>query len=347
MTFSSRTVGIAKIACVVAAAIALTACGGSSHKKSTPSTPDTTPVTTSPTVTPSPTPVVKAVNPLTGGAPSSHGVVAVKIDDTGNGRPQVNIDQADVVYIEEVEGGLTRLLAVYDSSLPTVEAVRSTRAADPEILAQYGPIAYVASGGASNPLQVLDKSPLKTSINDRGGPGFARDGNRGAPYNLRANLATIAKAKKAPKAKSVGFTWSASTAQLAGTPAATSLKTVVGGTPVNFVYDTKTHQYRRYIGGSPQSTASGKPIETPNVIVQFCSVTTYAADTDVNGNPNKYTHTVGKGKAVVYRNGHKVTGSWSRASAKAGTSFTSGGKPIALAPGGLWVVLVATNAALH
>jgi hypothetical protein len=346
MTFSSRTVGTAKIACVIAAAVALTACGGSGHKTSATSTPATTPVPT-PTTTAAPKPVVKAVNPLTGGVPSSHGVVAVKIDDTGNGRPQVNIDQADVVYIEEVEGGLTRLLAVFDSALPTVEAVRSTRAADPEILAQYGPIAYAASGGASNPLQVLDKSPLKTTINDRGGPGFARDGDRGAPYNLRANLATIAKDLKSPKAKSVGFTWSASTAQLAGTPAGTSLKTLVGGTSVDFVYDVRTHQYRRYIGGSAQSTAAGKPIETPNVIVQFCSVTTYPQDIDVNGNPNMYTHTVGKGKVVVFRDGRRVTGVWSRSSATGGTKFVSGGKSINLAPGGTWVVLVATTAPLH
>src|ERR671933_664255 len=46
-------------------------------------------------------------DPLTGGKPSHRPVVAVKIDDTANGRPQRGVNQADIVYIEEVEGGLT------------------------------------------------------------------------------------------------------------------------------------------------------------------------------------------------------------------------------------------------
>jgi hypothetical protein len=342
MKFSSRT---ASLACVTVAAVTLAACGGSHHKKK-PDSPTPTPTVSSTTTPPPVKHAPKAVNPFTGGKPSANGVVAVKIDDTGNGRPQANIDQADIVYIEEVEGGLTRLLAVYDTKLPNVEAVRSTRAADPEILAQYGPIAYVASGGAHNPLQLLDGSPLKSSINDRGGPGFSRDGGRHAPYNLTANLATIAKAMKSPRAKSVGFTWSASTTGLGATPIRTTVQTVVGGTPVQFTYNGKTKRYDRIIGGVVQHTAAGKTISTPNVIVQFCRVTPYPQDTDVNGNPNMYTHTIGKGKVVVFRKGHKVTGTWSRPNAKSGTSFTSGGKPIALTPGGTWVVLVATNAPL-
>ena len=48
------------------------------------------------------------INPFTGGKPSHNAVVAVKIDDTGNGRPQRGITQADIVYIEQVEGGLDR-----------------------------------------------------------------------------------------------------------------------------------------------------------------------------------------------------------------------------------------------
>jgi hypothetical protein len=341
MTLTTRAVGLV---CVVAAATALSACGGSHPKKKPPATTAAA-TSSSAAPTPTPTPTAAAVNPLTGGAPNSNYVVAVKIDDTANGRPQVNIDKADIVYIEQVEGGLTRLLAVFNTSLPTVEAVRSTRAGDPEILAAYGPIAYVASGGAPNPLAVLDKSNLKSDINDRGGPGFQRDGNRGAPYNLRANLAQIAKIKNGAKATDVGFTWSA--AAPVGAPAGTSVHTRVGGTPVQFNWDAKLGRYVRLIGGAVQHTASGTTISTPNVIVQFCKVTEYDADRDVLGNPNMYTHTIGTGKVVVFRNGKQVAGTWSRPSATAGTAYTDAtGKPIALAPGGAWVVLVATNAPL-
>lgn len=345
MKLSARTANGIAIACVTVAALTLTGCGGSGHKKSTSSAPP--PTTSSSTPTPTPAkPVVQPVNPLTGLRPSSNRVVAVKIDDTANGRPQVGTNYADIVYIEEVEGGLTRLLAVFNTHLPTVEAVRSTRAGDPEILAEYGPIAYVASGGSHNPLQVLDRSNLKASINDRGGPGFARDGGRPAPYNLRANLNTIANAMKGARERNVGLTWSKSIAN-APVGKGTTVQTRVGGTPVQFNWDAKLNRYVRLIDGNVQHTANGALIDTPNVIVQFCNVTVYTKDRDVLGNPNKYTHTVGRGKAVVFRNGHRIVGTWYRPTLASGTKFLdSHGKQIPLSPGGAWVVLTSTNAPL-
>ena len=74
-------------------------------------------------------------NPLTGGKVTANPVVAVKIDNTSAGRPQYGISQADVVYIEQVEGGLTRMMAVFHTHLPTeVGPVRSVRTTDVELL---------------------------------------------------------------------------------------------------------------------------------------------------------------------------------------------------------------------
>lgn len=345
MNGSSRTLRISCAVLSLTCLMSVAACGGSHHKKKASSSAVVTPTPIKSTAKPVPKP--PAINPLTGvGRPSTNGVVAVKIDDTEHGRPQVNLDKADIVYIEQVEGGLTRLLAIYNTQLPTVEAVRSTRASDPELVAQYGPIAYVASGGAPNPLQVLDRSNLKASINDRGGPGFARDGNRPVPYNLTSNLALAAKVLKAPRAKNVGFSWSALT-KLSGAPKAGSLQTVVGGTPVRFDYDAALRRYVRVIDGSVQHSASGKVITTPNVIVQFCRVTLYPQDIDQAGNPSQFTHTIGSGRVVIFRNGRRVEGTWSRRNPTSGTVFKSRlGKPLSLAPGGTWVVLVASNAPL-
>jgi hypothetical protein len=349
MSFAPRAV---RLICIVLSLTCLmgvaAACGGKHKKKAAASSsvvpPPSTPATSK--AAPKPPPKPPAVNPFTGGKPSSNGVVAVKIDDTASGRPQANIDQADIVYVEQVEGGLTRLLAIYNTRLPTVEAVRSTRASDPELVAQYGPIGYVASGGAPNPLQVLDRSDLKTSINDRGGPGFARDGSRPVPYNLTANLALAAKQLKAPKAKNVGFNWDAST-KLNAKPSAHSVRTVVGGTPVGFDWSATSKRYVREIDGAVQRTAAGKAISTPNVIVQFCSVTVYPQDIDAAGNPSQFTHTVGSGRVVIFRGGHRVEGKWSRAKTSSPTAFKSkSGTPLHLEPGGAWVILVARNASL-
>lgn len=322
--------------------VALAACGTSHHgKTAAPASASTT--TSLPPVTNPPLP---AINPLTGGKPSRNPVVAVKIDDTGSGRPQVGIDAANIVYIEQVEGGLTRLMAVYDTRLPTVEAVRSTRVGDPDLAAQFGPIVYVASGGAKIALKALDASSLRTSINDRGGPGFSRDPNRPVPYNLTADLAAIAAKLKGPQAKSIGLTWSARATNTGARPAP-SVQTRVGGTPVAFTWNAALHRYVRLIGGAPQHAADGKTIATPNVVVQFCAVTTNLGDIDQAGNPAKVTHTIGTGKVAVFRDGRRIDGTWTRPALQTGTHLKDAqGHPIPLAPGGAWFVLVATGASL-
>lgn len=344
MIFSSRTL---RVACVAVLATSLAACGGHSKKKVASPTPSSTVPTTTAAPSTTPPPPGLKVNPFTGLKPSNNRVAAVKIDDTANGRPPVNLDKADIVYIEEVEGGLTRLLAVYNTQLPTVEPVRSTRASDPELMAQYGPIAYVASGGAPNPLQVLDRSNLRSVINDRGGAGFSRDYNRPAPYNLSSDLSAAATAVKGAGAKDVGFTWAPYFSSLSRYPSGQVVNTVVGGTGINFQYDKALKRYVRLIGGTPLQTAAGKVVSTPNVVVQFCQVTAYPQDVDVVGNISQYTHTIGKGKVVVFRDGRRIQGIWSRPTAASGTTLTTpAGSPIPLELGGTWVVLVATGAPL-
>ena len=59
--------------------------------------------------------------------------VTVKIDNTPAGQPQSGVDQADVVYEEVVEGGITRLAAIFNSHAPDrVGPVRSVRKHRPE-----------------------------------------------------------------------------------------------------------------------------------------------------------------------------------------------------------------------
>jgi hypothetical protein len=341
MTFSSRAL---RVSCVALVTLGLAACSGS-DKKPAPAAATPT-MSASPTVTPLPVAPAAKVNPLTGGRPNSYGVVAVKIDDVAAARPQVGVASANVVYVEQVEGGLTRLIAVFNTVKPkSVGPVRSVRANDPELLSQYGPIAFVASGGGGDSLPELDKSILKADINDRGGPGFYRDDSRPVPHNLLVNLALVPKA--APP-RSIGWTWAASTAGLRGSAPVTSISTVVGATAVGFTWSAKLGRWIRVIDGVGQRAADGSYVSTPNVIVQFTKGHVNPGDIDPMGNPGYFTESVGSGRVVVYRNGHRVVGTWSRPKLSAGTTLTDkSGKSIALAPGGAWVVLVANGAPLH
>ena len=346
-------------AVVVAAGVGI----GIATTQNTPSRPVAAGATLTPTPTPpssaTPTPrpkpkpkpkPVRPTNPFTGiGAPPAGPVIAVKIDDTFNGRPQLGIDQADIVYVEQVEAGLTRLLAIFASKRPVVEPVRSVRASDPELLTQFGSIVVAASGGAGDSLQAVSHSIIHGVYN--GGPGFARDFGRSVPYNLTLNTSVLAAAfRTAGKAKSIGFTWSATVPSGASTRSGRSFRTTIGGANtalVGFDYDPAAKRYVRVIDGSRQTAADGAAVSTPNVVIQYCDVTVNPGDVDVVGNVSKYTHSVGRGPVAVFRDGREIVGTWSRPRAASGTTLrTPQGTPIFLKPGGTWILLVAKGTPL-
>ncbi|MGH3826753.1 MAG: DUF3048 domain-containing protein, partial [Pseudonocardiaceae bacterium] len=136
-----------------------------------------------PTLTqPSPPPV----SPFTGlptdlGAP----VLCVKIDNAAPARPQSGLAQADLVYVEPVEGGLSRLLAVYQSQDPSaVGPVRSARASDAQLLANFGRPALAFSGAAPAVGALVARAPV-LDVSALARPGdYYRDQRRPMPHNL-------------------------------------------------------------------------------------------------------------------------------------------------------------------
>lgn len=118
---------------------------------------------------PAPPRPAAAVDPLTGGAPDANPVVVAKIDNTYTRVEQFGLSSADVVFVEQVEGGLTRLIAVFHSDLDVeVGPVRSVRTTDVQMLPVFGPAPIlVFSGGNDGVLASLHT----TSIIDSSGFG--------------------------------------------------------------------------------------------------------------------------------------------------------------------------------
>jgi hypothetical protein len=328
----------------VTALLASAACGGDNKPKKTSAAPTTTSTSATPTKTPPPPP---AKNPYTGigGVPTTP-TISVKIDDTAPGRPQRGINAADIVYIEAVEGGLTRLAAIFGTHKPKVGYVRSTRPSDPDLLLQFGKITAAYSGGAHDALPLMRRSGLRSWSNDAGAPYYSRANRSASSYiNLVLDLARVAKSTKTAKPKSIGWTFDPSLAGLTAGKGTDVRTTVTGsyasGTRVEFRYSASLKKYVRYIDGVRQLASDGKPVTATNVIVQSCRVVAHPQDTDVNGNPSQFTYTVGTGKVSVFRQGKRIDGSWSRPKVSAGTTLrTAAGKALPLAPGNTWVVLI-------
>ena len=128
-------------ALTIAAACAVSGCSTPSPNATiTPSAEASTRPSTKATPTPTPTPTPPPTSPLNGlpqpyeDEPSP--VLVVKLDNTRFAQPHAGLDRADIVYIEEVEYGITRLAAVFSSNVPQrIGPVRSARITDIDLLA--------------------------------------------------------------------------------------------------------------------------------------------------------------------------------------------------------------------
>ena len=146
---------------------------------------------------------------LPGGA--GQPVVMVKIDNVGPARPHTNISKADLVYVEQVEGGLTRIAALYNSNFPSkVGPVRSARISDLEILEQFDRPGFAYSGANKALLPKIAKKPLVRFGPSLNGAKYSRDSSRRIPHNLMLNLSATVKAGKSKlgAAKDIGFIFS-------------------------------------------------------------------------------------------------------------------------------------------
>ena len=288
---------------------------------------------------PKPKPTVKARrvdngHPLTGGKEPLRPVVVVKINNTGPGMPQSGLASADVIYQELVEGGETRLAAVFSTKLPSqVGPIRSTRQTDIELLGQYGRVSLAFSGAARAMLRVVRQSNLVDARWDAVPSAYTELGGRKAPYRVHASVAKIVARKPGALAKDVGFRFG--DLRSPSKPA----KTVV--VDWQFVdntarYSAATKRWTIYYGNRRQ-------VEVDNLIVQYVGFKNSNAR-DAAGNPVPVSFTIGSGRVEVFRDGKAVKGVWHRQHMKSRTTMLDGNKRlIHLKRGTTFVMLLPKN----
>lgn len=168
-----------------------------------------------------------AAAPLTGrpdltGVAHRRAALAVKIENTPDARPQAGLDTADVVYEEQVEGGITRFWAVFNSVSPgDVGPIRSVRAMDPNIVAPLGGIAAFSGGTLPNETRIR-QAPVTWVDQTNAGPAYYRTPTRAAPHNLYAHTAFLWERPARPVPPPPLFHYRDAVAPQHGTPRARS-----------------------------------------------------------------------------------------------------------------------------
>ena len=288
-------------------------------------------------------PEKKATSVLSGREGVDGQVLAVKIDDTNAAHPQIGLEDAEVVYIEQVEGGLTRLAAIFSTVIPQrVGPVRSARISDIDILRQYGRVAFAYSGAQRKLLSVIKAANLEDLGAQHESPTiYTTDPERTSPFAmvLRADL-LMAKIKEqnlvVDSAKNVGFVFGE--LQEGGK----ALNKVVMKWPAatySAEWSDTDSRWHLSHNGKLNLADSGVVLGPTTLVIQMVRILP-SEYSDKLGGITPLSETVGTGKAYVLRNGEVFTTIWNRSTPDSGTTFTfSDGSVMNFAPGQIWVAL--------
>ena len=283
------------------------------------------------------------VNSLSGRIGSDGPILVVKIDDTRAAHPQAGLEDADLVYIEQVEGGLTRLAAVFSSEIPAVIGpVRSARISDIEILEQFGRVAFAYSGAQKKLLPVIAAANLENLGAQRQSREiYSNDPLRNAPTAMMLQAKTLmqkVQEQQLPVAISKSAGWNFSESVDTGT-AIVSARVSWPANSYDAAWSAKENRWLLSHSGVPNLAASGVHLGASTFVIQIVSITPSEYG-DKFGGVTPFTATVGSGRGYILRDGKYIAALWDRATPDVGTSWkTTSGEEIPFAPGQIWIAL--------
>lgn len=353
------------------------ACGGDEAGETTtiPTTMPPLPATTTTTSSTTTVPQHQHVWPLTGlpaeSDPADAPVLVAKIDNTSNSRPQLGLGEADMVIEVPVEGGIPRLLAFFQSSIPDeIGPIRSTREVDPKLLAPFSSL-FASSGGQNFVLSDVRAVATDIGFHVLGSEAYYRDPGRPSLYDVILRTADVPQLaisatgsdsdsdsayadKEDPEITEASDAAGSTRAELdewlvfgdppAGEQALTINVSQSSLNQVEYRYSAADGGYLRFHRDVAHETEqAGTPatqqVVANNVVIIYVPVLS-TGRTDSSGSPVPDYNVTGSGDTVVFRDGVGVSGTWERGSEDQFFRFFElDGDEIALAPGTTWIEL--------
>ena len=272
-------------------------------------------------------------------------------------RPQHAINQADLVFEMESEGGVTRFAAIFRSNAPEkVGSVRSARLVDMELLNMYA--ALLAYSGTSGPVRDIYKERihryllLSPSLGDNcEGAGFCRDhslSDRGYEHTLFGNTRQMWQTADA-RDVNIGFRATGFAFDLRQNEGGSDVSDIYinwhNRTDTRWQYDEASDRYLRYSDGLPHfDAADNSQLWTDNLIMLQVAHN-QRPDLFEPGAKNESFEVAlwGQGRALIMRGGKLYQGYWRRLNHNRGSALTlinGDGAHIKLKPGRSWVTVM-------
>lgn len=271
--------------------------------------------------------------------------VAIMIDNHPDAWPQFGLGKASLVYSTLVEGGATRLMAVFSNT----EALKigPVRSARPYFLTWAKEInaLYGHSGGS---FEALDKIKKYEIINleeatSYGPLYFYRDKSKAAPHNLftsAKNLSLALNDFNLASSTSSFVNWKFSVDANMTVQSAQNISIDYSGMDlfdVAYSYNTTTDLYLRFQNNKPHLDGlNDKQIAVQTVIIQFVPEEIHLDAAD-----RLQIDTLGEGRALIFYHGKQLIAHWSKKMVTDRTIFyTENNEEVIFPPGNVWVEVV-------
>jgi hypothetical protein len=286
--------------------------------------------------------------PLTSREPARESLVdrpavAIKIENNPVAYPLSGLEDAEVVYEEPVEGGLTRFMAIYHcTDAAQAGPVRSARIVDPPIMTPYTRI-LGASGGNDIVRKALADAGVVTVDEIRAGRAMTRIDRPGisSEHTLYANTTAIRKIgarsfEDAPPDDLFEF------GELQGTGRRARSVTLTFSAGAVVTYDWNGERWSRSDGEQPLTNENRQQVQVDNVLIEEHTVNHSDQLGDVLGTPSpEIADVTGSGRAFLFRDGRMFTGRWARETEEDPVRFeTRAGEAFVLHPGTTWIELL-------
>lgn len=280
--------------------------------------------------------------------------IAMMIENTSAACPQYGISKADVIYECPVEGGITRLLAIFQDygGMEKIGNVRSCRPYYVYFANEFDAI-YMHAGASTEGEELLDSNVIDyvNGTSGVGGPYYYRDKGKKAPHNLYTSSAKIEEA-----IASFGFDAQIDSAYTGhyifakddmpvnltdGIPAEALTLYYPDADPW-FLYNAADGLYYRYEFNKEQIDGmNNQQIAVKNIILQECSSSFYSTES----NKLKIDCTSG-GSGKYFTNGKCIDITWTRdANTKITHYYDMNGNEITLNQGKTWVAIIQSKSA--
>lgn len=309
-----------------------------------------------PSIVETPTPTAEAIvypyiAPLTGiGGEQefNYRPIAVLINNLAPARPQSGLTTADVIWEVLAEGGITRLVAIFQSTEEAeldIGPIRSNRPYLIDIADSYR--AIIAHAGASNAAYAILQQQGKPYLDEISNAGsyYWRSKERKAPHNLYSNLTQLRlgaekrKYELSPTMQGYKFN------EVDESPDIGAIRNIeitfqLKGYKVSYEYDEETNTYIRLINGEPHIDKNNdKQLFTNNIIVM-------QTEHKVLDNEGRLAVNLQDGgPAMLISEGKVIEGEWIRA-ADGMVRFMKDGQELKLTVGKSIIHVIPTGKAM-